>query len=70
MHAQSAVEKIPVALLSQLAEGGRIVAVFNQSGLGTVRVGYKTDGRISWRFACNAFAPLLSGFEKVTAFAL
>tara|TARA_B100000780_G_scaffold266006_1_gene221905 strand:+ start:198 stop:821 length:624 start_codon:yes stop_codon:yes gene_type:complete len=67
---EGAVEKIPVALLSQLAEGGRIVAVFNQSGLGTVRVGYKTDGRISWRFACNAFAPLLSGFEKVTAFAL
>jgi hypothetical protein len=55
---------------NQLAEGGRIVAVFSQSGQGVVRVGYKADGRISWRFACNAFAPVLSGFEKANAFAL
>ena len=67
---EGAVEEIPAGLVSQLAEGGRIVAVFSQSGQGVVRVGYKADGRISWRFACNAFAPVLSGFEKANAFAL
>ena len=68
--AQGAVEHMPAALIEQLAEGGRIVAVFSQKGQGAVRVGYKTDGQMSWRFACNAFAPVLKGFVAERSFAL
>ena len=67
---QGAVEYMPEAVIAQLAEGGRIVAVFSQKGQGAVRVGYKSDGQLSWRFACNAFAPVLSGFVKERSFAL
>ncbi|MDB2334314.1 protein-L-isoaspartate O-methyltransferase [Planktomarina temperata] len=67
---QGAVEHIPAPLIAQLAEGGRIVAVFSQKGQGVVRVGYKTDCQMSWRFACNAFAPVLNGFVTERSFAL
>ena len=67
---QGAVEHMPAALIEQLAEGGRIVVVFSQKGQGAVRVGYKTDGQMSWRFACNAFAPVLKGFVAERSFAL
>jgi protein-L-isoaspartate(D-aspartate) O-methyltransferase len=67
---QGAVEHVPGSVIAQLAEGGRIVAVFSQKGQGAVRVGYKSDGQMSWRFACNAFAPVLSGFVKERSFAL
>ena len=66
---EGAVDKIPEGLVAQLVEGGRIVAVFRQKDHGAVRVGHKTDGRMSWRFACNAYAPVLSGFETAHAFA-
>ena len=32
--------------------------------LGVVRIGYKIDGRISWRFAFNAAAPVLPASMK------
>ena len=67
---QGAVEHVPGSVIAQLAEGGRIVAVFSQKGQGAVRVGYKTDGQMSWRFACNAFAPVLKGFMAERSFAL
>ena len=67
---QGAVERMPAALIEQLAEESRIVAVFSQKGQGAVRVGYKTDGQMSWRFACNAFAPVLKGFMAERSFAL
>ena len=67
---EGAVEEISEALTSQLADGGRMVAIFSQKGQGEVRVGYKTKGNISWRFACNAYAPVLSGFQKAHSFSL
>ncbi|OUD10540.1 protein-L-isoaspartate O-methyltransferase [Marivivens niveibacter] len=67
---QGAVEVLPDALLSQLKEGGRIAALFAEGELGTVRVGYKLDGRINWRMAFNANAPVLPGFEQKASFAL
>ena len=67
---EGAVDEIPVAVVSQLAEGGRMVAVFSQKGQGVVRVGHKTEGCMSWRFACNAYAPVLNGFQKAYAFVL
>jgi len=67
---QGAVEEIPDTLLDQLREGGRIACIFAEGTLGVVRVGHKMNGAISWRFAFNATAPLLSGFKKAVAFSL
>jgi protein-L-isoaspartate(D-aspartate) O-methyltransferase len=67
---QGAVETVPDALVDQLRDGGRIAAIFAEGALGVVRIGHKIDGAVSWRFAFNAGAPVLDGFEKETAFAL
>lgn len=65
---QGGAERIPDALTAQLREGGRIAALFQEGALGTCRLGYKADGLISWRFAFNASAPVLPGFERVRTF--
>ncbi|WP_435259284.1 protein-L-isoaspartate O-methyltransferase family protein [Thioclava sp. FR2] len=67
---QGGVEIIPQALLDQLKDGGRIAAIFMEGQLGSVRIGYKRDGRLDWRFAFNASAPVVAGFAKERAFAL
>ena len=67
---QGGVEAVPETLLDQLREGGRIACVFLEGSLGVVRIGYKIDGAVNWRFAFNAGAPVLPGFEKPRAFAL
>lgn len=67
---EGAVEQVPEKLLSQLREGGRIAAIFQEGALGTCRLGYMIDGHVSWRFAFNAGAPVLPGFEKARTFQL
>lgn len=67
---QGAVQYVPDALVDQLKEGGRIVCIFMEGALGVVRIGYKLDGVMNWRFAFNASAPVLEGFEKHSAFVL
>ncbi len=67
---QGAVEDLPDGIILQLKDGGRIAAIFMEGALGSVRVGVKRDGVLSWRFAFNAGAPVLAGFEKARAFAL
>ncbi|MXY34980.1 MAG: protein-L-isoaspartate O-methyltransferase, partial [Boseongicola sp. SB0664_bin_43] len=67
---EGAVQDIPGALVDQLKVGGRIVAIFLEGALGTARVGYKDRQGVSWRFAFNAAAPVLPGFEKQREFAL
>lgn len=67
---QGGVEDVPEAVLAQLREGGRIACVFAEDTLGVVRVGHKIDGAVNWRFAFNASAPVLPGFEKSAVFAL
>ncbi|WP_333714583.1 protein-L-isoaspartate O-methyltransferase family protein [Yoonia sp.] len=67
---QGGVEIVPAALLDQVRDGGRIAAVFVEGTLGVVRIGYKLEGSVNWRFAFNASAPVLAGFEKPRAFAL
>lgn len=61
---EGGVEDVPAAILAQLAEGGRIGALFMDGALGAVRIGYKIDGQISWRFGFNAAAPVLAGFAR------
>jgi len=65
---QGAVEHIPVPLLDQIKEGGRIVAIFAEGALGVVRMGRKIDGTMNWRMAFNAGAPVLAGFSKEAEF--
>jgi protein-L-isoaspartate(D-aspartate) O-methyltransferase len=67
---EGAVEEISDELVAQLVDGGRIAAIFSQKGQGVMRVGYKTQGKISWRFVCNAYAPVLAGFHKTPSFSL
>ncbi|CUJ86685.1 protein-L-isoaspartate O-methyltransferase [Shimia thalassica] len=67
---QGAVETLPESILAQLKEGGRIVCLFQEGALGIVRIGYLIDGQINWRFAFNAGAPVLPGFEKHRVFKL
>lgn len=67
---QGAIETVPDALLDQLNDGGRICAIFADGMLGTVKVGYKIDGKTVWRPSFSAGAPLIEGFEKPVEFAL
>ena len=67
---EGGVEEIPAAIADQIKDGGRIAAVFMQGALGTARIGFKAEGRITWRFAFNATAPVLPGFAKARVFAL
>ncbi len=67
---EGAIETLPEALVPQLAEGGRIGAIFMEGALGVARIGYKIDGTLNWRFAFNAAAPVLPGFAKAREFTL
>ncbi len=67
---QGGVEQVPQTLLDQLREGGRIACVFIEGSLGVARVGHMIDGAVNWRFAFNASAPVLPGFEKRAVFVL
>mgnify|MGYP001379744659 FL=1 len=67
---EGGVEVIPDAVLAQLKEGGRIGAVFMDGAVGTARVGYKTEGHMTWRPVFNAAAPVLAGFRTARGFTL
>lgn len=67
---EGGVEDISDAIAGQLKDGGRIIAIFLEGELGTVRIGRKSEGSVSWRNAFNATAGLLEGFEKPHIFAL
>ena len=67
---QGGVEEIPLSILNQLKNGGRIGAIFIEEGLGTARIGYKLNSKITWRYSFNAAAPILEGFLKQRDFVL
>ncbi len=67
---QGAAVQVPDPILSQLKDGGRIGAIFAEGALGVVRIGHKSAGRIDWRFAFNAGAPVLTGFAATAGFVL
>lgn len=67
---EGAAEHVPAAILDQLKDGGRIGCLLVEGNLGTVKIGYKIDGTVNWRFAFNAGAPVLPGFERHQAFKL
>ncbi len=66
---EGAVERVPESLVAQLKAGGRLVCIFAEGALGTCRVGHLVDGHLTWRYAFNAGAPVLPGFEAERTFA-
>lgn len=65
-----AIEAVPDNLVDQLNDGGRICAIFANGMLGTVKIGYKIEGKINWKPSFDAGAPLIKGFEKPVQFSL
>ena len=67
---QGGITNVPDSLQAQLKDSGRIACLFMEGALGEVRIGRKQNGKISWRRAFNAGAPVLPGFQRETAFQL
>lgn len=67
---EGAVAHLPDVLTDQLKDGGRLACLFMEGTLGEAHIGYKLDGHVTWRFAFNAGAPVLPGFECHSAFTL
>ena len=67
---QGGVEEIPLSILNQLKNGGRIGAIFIEEGLGTARIGYKFNDNVNWKYSFNASVPILEGFLKQKDFVL
>jgi len=67
---EGGVAQVPDAITDQLKDGGRLACLIMDGALGEVQIGYKLDGKMSWRRAFNAGAPVLPGFEKQDAFVL
>ena len=63
-----AVADVPEAISSQLAEGGRLVAVFSKDGLGKARLLTWHHDQVSSREVFDAGTPLLPGFERSESF--
>lgn len=63
-----AVEVVPDSLLSQLAEGGRLVAVVRRDPPGRALLYMRTGGTVSTRRLFDAAVPPLPGFEAPRGF--
>jgi protein-L-isoaspartate(D-aspartate) O-methyltransferase len=64
-----AVERVPQALTDQLKDGGRLVAIFLERGVGQCRVVLRVGETLATRYAFDATAPLIPGFESKRVFA-
>lgn len=65
---EGAVEEVPRALLDQLAEGGRLVAVIAGRGIGKATLYTKTGGVVGHRQLFDAGVPVLAGFAREAGF--
>jgi len=63
-----AIETQPDTLLSQLAEGGRLVAFVQKGPQGRATLYVKEQGRVGHRDDFDAAVPLLAGFKKHIGF--
>ncbi|MEP9353351.1 protein-L-isoaspartate O-methyltransferase [Xanthobacter sp. KR7-65] len=62
------VDEVPAALLEQIKEGGRLIAVVGHGGAGRACVFTKVAGMVSERVAFNAAVPPLPGFKSAPRF--
>lgn len=65
---QGSVDYVPEALLAQLSEGGRLVAVIGTGNAARAHIFVKTDGVVSERADFNAAVHPLPGFQLETGF--
>jgi protein-L-isoaspartate(D-aspartate) O-methyltransferase len=65
---EGAVEIVPDAILAQLKDGGRLVAVVGTGPMRKATIYRKAVGRLSAQTLFDAAAPLLPGFSKPPAF--
>jgi len=65
---EGAVSEVPAALLDQLAEGGRLLAVLRDTGVGVARIYTRRNGQIGHRTLFDASTPIIPGFEKAREF--
>jgi protein-L-isoaspartate(D-aspartate) O-methyltransferase len=59
----------PTALYDQLAEDGRLIAIWASRGTGQVRLSVKSGDDVATRWVFDATAPILPGFEAKPSFA-
>lgn len=62
------VETVPEALLAQLKDGGRLVAIHMQGEVGSCRVTVRAGETLTSRRAFDATAPVLPGFQAAPEF--
>jgi protein-L-isoaspartate(D-aspartate) O-methyltransferase len=62
------VDVVPPAILGQLAEGGRLVAVVNSAGIGRAKLMTRNGGTVASRIEFDAAVPRLPGLEAAPAF--
>ncbi|MDE2113196.1 MAG: protein-L-isoaspartate O-methyltransferase [Alphaproteobacteria bacterium] len=62
------IEEPPQALLSQLIEGGRLVAVIQKGTYGRAHLFVREKGCIGSRVGFDASVPVLAGFKKAVGF--
>lgn len=65
---EGAGEAVPDALLAQLKDGGRLVAVVGNGPMGKATIYRKAGGHVSSQLLFDASAPALPGFAKPPAF--
>ena len=63
-----AVDRVPPAILDQLAEDGRLVVVVRSAGIGRATLMTRQAGIMASRVAFDAAVPCLPGFEPAPAF--
>lgn len=63
-----AVEEIPAALVEQMKEGGRLVAVIGEGNAAEARLYVKSQGLATGRSGFNAAVKPLPGFERTPSF--
>jgi protein-L-isoaspartate(D-aspartate) O-methyltransferase len=62
------VDIVPPAVVAQLAEGGRLVAIVNADGVGRARLMTRAGGSIGSRVEFDAAVPCLPGLEATRTF--
>ena len=65
---EGAVARVPDALLGQLKDGGRLVAIISDGRTGRAAVWQRSGSAVSERDGFDANAPFLPGFEPVKRF--
>jgi len=64
-----AIATAPTALYDQLADDGRLIAIWMQGGTGQARLSVKSGDDVATRWVFDATAPILPGFEAKPSFA-